>query len=412
MRIAFLSTFDSRGGAARAAFRLFSGVSRHTGIETVFVVREKRTGHPRVVEDHSRLTTLWGDRTTAYDLQGLRRHHPDRMIGPYSVNRLLDSVHETVLKSCPDLVHLHWPHAGFLRIESLLRLGLPIIWTIHDMWAFTGVCHYSDGCQRYQDGCGLCPLLGSREREDISARTFFRKSKVYPRLDLSIVSPSQWLADMARGSLLLREREIAVIPNGLDMRVFRPFNRHFARLRLGLPSDEKLLLIGADHALSDRRKGCIDLLRVIADSGSSIRGVLFGNDSPLPEELPVISVGRIDDDQTLAMLYSACDLYAFPSRQDNLPNTIIEAMACGLPVVAFAVGGIPEIIEHGKSGFLVRSTDLDMEKFLTAVLGALEMGDLREMSGHARESAVRKYEIGRISGKYAELYREALEERQ
>lgn len=417
MRVTFLNTFDSRGGAARAAFRSFRAVSALPGVEATFVTREKRTDHPGVVEDHSRLTRLYGEKASEYDQRALKRQHPDRHRVPFSVNRLLDSVHETVRATRPDLVHLHWPHAGFLRLESLPLLGAPVVWTLHDMWAFTGVCHYSGGCAGYLEGCGACPLLKSQHQDDVSARVYSRKRAVYARTNLHVVTPSHWLADLARSAPLLAGIPVDVVPNGLDTEVFSPQNRAAARAALGLPLEGRLVLLGADHALSDPRKGCATLLKALARAEAEApeqpraRYVVFGNaqvDTALAQETGALPLGPVHNDHTLAQVYSACDLYAFPSTQDNLPNTVMEALSCGLPVLAFTVGGLPDMIRHGENGLLVQSPACDMHDFIAALREFPQGQALAAMARNARADALRRFSLAALGKRHETLYHAAL----
>ncbi|MHC1753252.1 glycosyltransferase [Humidesulfovibrio sp.] len=412
MRVTFLNTFDDQGGAARAAFRTFRAVSALPGVETVFITRKKASGHPGVQEDRSPLTLLYGDEASTHDQRALKRQHPDRSRVPFSVNRLRDTVHQTVRGTRPDLVHLHWPNAGFLRLESLPLLGAPVVWTLHDMWPFTGVCHYSGGCQKYLQGCGACPLLASANAQDVSARVYARKAAAYAKTALHAAAPSHWLAQLARTAPLLAGVPVDVVPNGLDTEVFAPQDRTAARAALGLPREGRLVLLGADHALSDARKGCSALLAALAGHAGPesppARCVVFGN---TPEQTPAgnaLLLGPLRDDRTLAQVYSACDLYAFPSTQDNLPNTVVEALACGLPVLAFDVGGLADLVRHGENGMLVKSPACDMQDFITALLNFPKGQQLAAMGRNARADALRRFSLSALGRRHETLYHAAL----
>jgi glycosyltransferase involved in cell wall biosynthesis len=415
MRITFVNTYDNRGGAARAAFRLFRGVYDLPGVEAVFVTKENATGHPGVLEDHTRLTSLFGDKASVFDQKGLKKSHPDRILTPFSVNRIADTVHETILKTEPDIVHLHWPHAGFLRIESLAKLEVPIVWTLHDMWAFTGVCHYSNGCRRFMNSCGSCPLLRSENPTDISAKTFLRKQKVYTRLDLTITTPSYWLASLARRSSLLAGKSVITIPNCIDTELFKPKEQSAARKALGLPPSfeialskgRPLVLVGASHALQDDRKGCTDLLDSVVKFDNPPCYIVFGAPEKGFLANDVFSVGNVKTDLELVNVYSACDFYAFPSRQDNLPNTVMEALACGLPVVAFDVGGVPEMVHHAENGYLVPAKSLNMNLFIQSLeqaLKSISRDTDKSLSRNARATALQKYSTSTIANRFFQFY--------
>ncbi len=408
MRIAFVNTFDGRGGAARAAFRLFQGVYGAPGVEARFFTRENATGHPGVVEDRSRLTVLFGEKAPAYDQKGLKRRHPGRERVPFSLNRIPDTVHETVLAWKPDLVHLHWPHAGFMRLKSLAAFPVPIVWTLHDMWAFTGVCHYAGDCEGYRTGCGACPKLKSADPLDCSARVFARKRALYPRLDLSVICPSAWLAGLARQGPLLRDAAMAHIPNCLDTALFAPMDKAKARASLGLPLTGRLVLFGADAALDDPRKGGRALVEAFAARAAERPGaalVVFGDEggpSPWPN---VLTLGRIGDDRTLARLYAACDLFAFPSLADNLPNTVLESLSCGTPVLAWATGGVPEMVRPGETGYLAPRGD--MAAFVAALFPALAEDALPRLGENARRRTVARFGMDVVVSRHLAFYRRA-----
>ncbi|MGE4291007.1 MAG: glycosyltransferase [Desulfovibrio sp.] len=417
MRVVFLNTFEDQGGAARAAVRLFEAVRGLPDMRADMLVR--RTGARRPgVHVLPGLPTPWSSRL---DQRDLKATHPDRIRAPYSVNRVPGLAALALRGLRPDIAHLHWLHCGLLRIESLARLKMPVVWTIHDMWAFTGVCHYAGACERYLQGCGVCPALASANPDDISARTFARKAATYPRMNLTVVSPSRWLAGLARKSPLLGARRVEVIPNGLDTQRYAPLSeaeRNRARARFGLPlianarGRRPLLLFGADFALEDTRKGGQDLLAALAQARLPVDLAIFGNSAPVPEleGLRVHGLGYLKNDADLVRAYAACDLYVLPSQQDNLPNTVLESLACGTPVLAYDTGGIPEMIEDGENGFLVRNVANMGEKdraeaLVRALRAALAApGLFSTMRERAREKALREYATDVAARRYRALY--------
>ncbi|WP_022663069.1 glycosyltransferase [Paucidesulfovibrio longus] len=418
MRVVLLNTFEDKGGAARAAVRLFEGLRGLPELDARMLVREAGAGRPgvRVLPG---LPTAW---TARLDQRALKAAHPRRERIPFSVNRVPGLAAAALRGLRPDVAHLHWLHCGLTRIESLARLEVPVVWTIHDMWAFTGVCHYAGGCERYLHGCGSCPALRSENPGDVSARTFARKAAAWPRMNLTVVSPSRWLARLARKSPLLGGKRVEVIPNGLDTETFAPLSaagRVLARQRLGLPADAErpLLLFGADFALRDARKGGGDLLAALARSGLQADLAIFGHDGPAPqvEGCRVHGLGYLRDDAHLAEVYAACDLYVLPTLQDNLPNTVLESLACGTPVLSYDVGGVPEMIEDGKNGFLVAgAAEMRGEERAEALartlraalttLGAPERA--AQLRAGAREKALGEYSLERTARRYAALYAE------
>lgn len=409
MRVTFANTFDSRGGAARAALRLFQGMRHRTDVQARMVVQNRSGQTPGVLTP---FLPISADTTSFLDQYSLKRTYPDRMRVPFSVNRLSGLAPFTINRTRPELVHLHWLHCGFMRIEQLARLKAPLVWTIHDMWAFTGVCHYSGGCERYMNGCGRCPLLGSAAELDVSRTVFARKSSVYPGLNLTVVSPSNWLADLARKSPLLRDKPVKVIPNGIDTDLFYPIDRVAARSKLGLPVRKRLVLFGADHAMHDRRKGghmLVDALGALETA--NVEAVVFGAEKPegqSPLPLKTHWLGRIDNDWKLAMLYSAADLFVAPSLEENLSNAVMEALSCATPVLAFDIGGMSDMVETGRNGLLV---PLDEgPQGLRAALESLisDQQKLDQLRFRARESVLERFRLQDIADRYAELYRQIL----
>jgi glycosyltransferase involved in cell wall biosynthesis len=285
------------------------------------------------------------------------------------------------------------------------------VWTFHEMNAFTGGCHYSGVCDRFLDRCGSCPqLMTTTSDADFTRGVVERKRRILarvPRSRLTVVSPSQWLARESRRSSLFREFDVRVIPNGIDLQEFRPMERTEARRRLNLPLTARIVLFVADLVV-DRRKG----LRLLLKAFHEIKGI---------PDLLLVTLGRggydaltthttrhlgsLSDSDDLRAAYSAADAFAIPSLQDNLPNTILESMACGTPVVGFAAGGVGEAVVDGVSGLLAPTGDYGA--LAAAMYRILEDRPLRAaLSRHARLRVEREYAIGLQARRYASLYQE------
>jgi glycosyltransferase involved in cell wall biosynthesis len=312
----------------------------------------------------------------------------------------------------PDLLHLHWIVEGFVQIEAMRRLPAPIVWTLHDSWPFTGGCHLPGNCRRYEKSCGCCPVLGSSREGDLSRRVWARKRTAWRKLQLTCVAPSRWLADCARASSLLRDHRVEVIPNGVDTALYRPADQRAAREALRLPTDRRLILFGANHALSDVNKG-FDLLHASLKSLEPVQRnkaelVVFGDHTGRqipPCGLPVRNLGIVTDESRIVLLYQAADLFVAPSRQENLPNMVLEAMACGTPCVAFDVGGLPDLINHGTNGYLARP--YEAEDFCRGISWVLADETRRlTMASLSREKIVSGFSLEQVAGRYFELYRE------
>ncbi|MGH8758046.1 MAG: glycosyltransferase family 4 protein [Burkholderiales bacterium] len=414
MKPLLMNSTDLRGGAARAAYRLHVGL-RSIGIDSSMLVQVKDGENSSVVGPRTVFGRLAGRVRQALDLLPVYAYPAGRTRRTFYPGWLPDRSRSRVNDIAPDLVHLHWITSGFVNVKTLRKYRLPLVWTLHDMWAFTGGCHYDDGCGRYLSGCGSCPVLGSNTSFDLSSLGFRRKARAYRDLPLTIVTPSRWLGERARSSPLLAGFPVSVIPNAIDTNCFRPIARDAARHLLGLPGDRKLIVFGAAHGADEPRKGFSHLqtaLRLLAEraGGSQYTAVIFGASAPeRPPDLGMACtyVGRLNDDASLAALYSAADVFVAPSIQENLSNTVMEALACGTPCVAFDIGGMPDMIEHRRNGVLARPFDAaDLAEGLNWVMA--DEARRRALGARAREKAVEEFEMSKVAYRHAELYRTIL----
>lgn len=410
MKIGLFSTSDSEGGAPRATFRLFQAL-RQTGTDASLVVQRQRSKASGVIPtqrvlgwETSQIRTIL-DRIPAVCQDPFKRPR----IAP---NWVPDSLPLLAAQHQFDVVNLHLVNCGFVRVETLAKFRRPLVWTLHDMWAFTGGCSYVAGCTRFEDECGRCPLLGAKEENDLSRRIWQRKQQAWGTLNLTIVTPSRWMKSCVQRSSLLGRYAVECIPYGIDTDVFRPEDREKVRQELGLPIHCHLVLFGATAADSDPRKG-FDLLagalarlpREIA--GKPVVAVVFGNTAPvnIPDlGIPLWSLGPVKGDDRLRLVYSAADVFAAPSREDNLPNTVIESLACGTPVVAFDIGGMPDMIDHEKTGRLVKPFETaGFAAALSAELGV----DKRARRAECRKSALERFGMQRQATAYQRIYEKA-----
>jgi len=317
-------------------------------------------------------------------------------------------------KMQPDIVNLHWINGGFLGPRDVEKIKVPIVWTLHDMWPITGGCHYSYDCRNFEESCGNCPQLHSRSENDWSRKGWERKSTSWEDKKFTVVTPSRWLRDEVRSSSLFGAYETSVIPYGIDLERFNDGCRLGAREKLGIPADKPCVLFGALSADSDSRKGYSLLKAGLEQIAEELRQrkvtiTIFGGTQSSLERDPQTglmqhSFGSISCLDELASLYRAADVFVAPSRADNLPNTVLEATACGTPTVAFEVGGMSDMIEHGKTGFLAQP--FDTGALAKAVLNVI---DGRVSRKDVRAKAEREFPELKQAEHYRTLYESVLD---
>ena len=408
MKVLHLSTSDLDGGAARAAYRLHQGMLE-VGTDSQMLVRAKLSEDEAVVGNKTTIARV-GSKLDGLPL----KRYPQRKPTPFSTEWFPDSVVARVKQLDPDVVNLHWVCNGFLQIESLPRFNKPIVWTLHDMWPFTGGCHYAQECDRYLESCGKCPQLNSQSQIDLSYKILHRKLKAWQGIDLTLVTPSQWLGDCVRASRLFRQSRVEVIPNGIETERYRPIDKKKARAALNLPQDKRLVLFGVGSRSGDPRKGFRYLLSALQQLDESqwkdrLELVVFGRaeGNDLPIAFKTHFLGRLEGDEALASAYSAADLFVAPSVQDNLPNTIVEALSCGTPCAAFSIGGMPDMIVHRQNGYLAQP--FDVQDLAQGIVWAIESDERHEQLCHdARRYALGNFELRAQARQYINLYEDLL----
>ncbi len=418
MKVLLLSTFATVGGASRAASRLLEGLNT-SGIKAQMFVQEKIGTNKAVsVTPRSRYSQVLVKLRNLIDLQPLYSLYPRRKRVPFSIHWLPGPYVSAINEMKPDIINLHWISGGFLNIGAVKALRFPMVWTLHDMWPFTGGCHYSGQCLEFIRKCGKCPVLASSHAWDLSRWNWRRKYRAWRYLNLTIVTPSKWLAEQARASSLFADRRIEVIPNGLDCRTFRPLDKENARKILGIPQDKKVVLFGCQDVRLDARKGFALLRDSIEKLKSSpvyrsIEFVVFGTSNAPEGSLLGFGprfLGYLNDDTSLAMAYSAADLFVAPSLQDNLPNTVMESLACGTPCIAFNIGGMADMIEHKKCGYLAEA--FHTGDFAKGILWALADNERWcGLSERARQKALTEFDFSIQSERYCRLFNDILNQK-
>ncbi|MDR1645486.1 MAG: glycosyltransferase family 4 protein [Tannerellaceae bacterium] len=416
MKVLLLNTFEQTGGAAVATNRLLSAL-RKENVEACMLVRDKDTKNPYVVSVNTSwirqkinfIRFLW-ERLIIF----LCNNYDRETVFQLSIANTGTDISRHPLVKEADIIHLSWINQGFLSlkdIKKLTQLGKPVVWTMHDMWPCTGGCHYPGDCKRYEDKCHCCFLLSSAGKNDLSFRIFSQKEKIIKKADLTFAGCSNWITQQAQKSALLRNKQICNIPNPINTAVFSPAtDKLFLRKTFGLPDDKQLLLFGA-LSLSDKRKGIdylIEAIRLIPQK-ENMAIVVFGQAKEEIKnmfQIPVYSMGYLRNEKRIAELYNTVDVFVTPSLEDNLPNTIMEAMACGTPCVGFNVGGIPEMIDHKITGYLATYKDVeDLANGIQWVLGNKNSANLSEA---CLKKVQENYAESIVALKYVELYQNLL----
>ncbi|WP_152590671.1 glycosyltransferase family 4 protein [Nostoc sphaeroides] len=416
MKPLLINTNDTNGGAARAAYRLHKGLQK-IGIASKMLVQNKQSDDYTVIAMQDKLSKGIAKLKPTLDALPLQIYH-QRDGSLYSLQWLPDTVTKKVAELNPDIINLHWINGGYLQIENIAKLDKPIVWTLHDMWAFTGGCHIAGDCLNYTKSCGACYRLHSHKQQDISRWVWWRKTKAWQDLNLTIVTPSVWLAKCAAASSLFKDRRIEVIANGLDTNKYKPVNKSIARAVLGLPEDKQLILFGAMNATTDHNKG-FHLLQSALDNLSKagwaerIELVVFGVSEP--KNTPQLGfkshyLGRLNDDISLALVYSAADVMIVPSIQEAFGQTASESLACGTPVVCFDSTGLKDIVEHQKNGY--RAKCFSSDDLATGIIWVIENQErYQKLCDKAFETVNKKFTLDLQAKRYLSLYEEILDKK-
>ena len=413
IKVLHLSTYDISAGAARGACWLHNALQQ-AGVESNMLVADKKSDDFTVLGPKTKLQK--GVNLIRPTIDALPLHlYPQRDQTTFSPAWLPNTIHRQVRLINPDIVHLHWICDGFLTPESFVRFKKPIVWTLRDMWGFTGGCHYTKECNRYINSCGYCPHLNSDKENDLSRKLWRRKSRTWKKLELTIVTISHWLADCAKRSSLFKNRRIEVIHNGVDENRFKPMPKDFVRRILGLPQEKKYILFSALNATTDKRKG-FHFFKPVLDQlvstgwGNNIELIVLG--SSKPENVPNLGIkttylGRLYDDVAIALVYAASDVTIVPSIQEAFGKTAIESLACGTPVVSFDSTGLKDIVEHQKNGYRAKPFDCnDMANGIAWILQDKQRW--QALSHRAREKVEQEFTLEIQARAYLKLYQGVL----
>lgn len=407
MKVLIINTSDIHGGAAVAAFRLMQALNQK-GVDAKMMVRDAFSNDTHVVPIAKSLCNKWNFYWERGKIFINNRFSKKNLFDISIANTGNSITHHPAFQEA-DVIHLHWINQGMLSVTELQRIvasGKKVVWTMHDMWPFTGVCHHATTCTHYETGCGNCPYLVAPHKNDISKTVFEQKREAYRQGKITFVACSHWLKDVAEKSPLTASHTVVSIPNPIDTHLYSPQDKTQIRNELNLPLDKKIILFAAVKA-SDKRKGMDYLIEAAQYMKKQTENCMFliaGNEGEkIATQLPFPSktLGYVGADK-MPKIYNAADLFVTPSLQENLPNTIMEAMSCGTPCVGFRIGGIPEMIEHQKTGYV--ATYKDASDLAKGLIYTLFESDNKQLSINARAKVISSYEEGIIAEKYLKIY--------
>ena len=410
MRVLIVNTSERTGGAAVAANRLMKALNNN-GVKAKMLVRDKESdtltivGLPKSPMLHWYF--LWERFVIFCRLHFSRKHL-------FEIDLANTGSDITKLREFQeaDVIHLHWINQGMLSlngIRKILRSGKPVVWTMHDIWPATGICHLTLGCHYFVSRCANCKYLpGGGSSNDLASRVWQKKQQMQADENIYYVACSRWLESEAKSSALLKGQKITSIPNPIDTHIYKKGNKEEARQRLGLPLDKKLILF-ASQRVTNENKGMSYLIEACRQLGDLCEVVILGGHAEeVVAQLPMKAhpLGYVNDEQRIVDVYNAADVFVLPSLSENLPNTIMEAMACGVPCVAFKVGGIPEEIDHLKNGYVAAYRDAnDLAKGIEWVL---QKADYEVLSQQAVHKVMQCYSQQSVAVKYLDVYQQAM----
>lgn len=419
MKVLHICTNDS-GGAGIAVHRL------HLGLKLINVSSKMLILHPtfpsndivQFREKNNSIKRIWNKMRNELISLEFKVYKKNRSPGldTFSDDRSIYDISKHPLVKEATVIHLHWIACMVDYREFFsATMDKPIIWTLHDMNPFTGGCHVAGECTKYETGCGACPQLGSSNLRDLSRRIFKRKEKTYERRNIHFVAPSDWLAGCAKKSSLLKSFKIDIIPHGIQNSVFTKRDRKFSRDLLNLPQDKTLILFGAVYKTENKGFGYLmQALRQLKNNTKTrnIALVTFGPIQDIDNSLEemgydIYQLGYVDNENFLSHIYSAVDIFVIPSIQEAFGLVCLESMACGTPVVGFAVGGIPKMIYPYKTGFLVEPKNT--EGLYRSIEYMIDHPQEREEMGrNARKIVEQEYTLEMQAQRYCKLYESIL----
>lgn len=389
MKVLICNTLESKGGAAKAAYRIYESVKQQ-GVDAIYVYKYKDGAEAKSIIPKI-------DAIPKYLFSNNRKI-------PFSTSIFSFGGQKLIKKYNPDIVHLNYINMGMFSIKEIGQINKPVVWTIHDSWAFTGGCHLPNDCQRYKNSCGNCPALESKKIDDLSNFVLNQKLKYWKGKNIHLVCPSKWIMSKAKESPLFEEDNIHLIPNPINTDIFKPMDKRISRQKYNLRADKHYILFGSINPFEDPNKGfhlLIESLKRVKTP--NIELLVFGSQTNIPKiksKFPIKNIGFIKNENDLAYLYSAVDITVNTSISENLPNTIIESLACGTPCIGFRIGGIPDIINNKILGKTVSPFNvLEFASSIDSEIGK-ESINKKEIS----KNIEKRFGYNTISKEYLSLY--------
>ena len=413
MRVLIVNTSERTGGAAVAASRLMEALNNN-GVKAKMLVRDKETDRLTVAavpgQKWMQFYFLW-ERFVVW----LRLYFNRKHLFEVDIANCGADVTQLPEFQEADVVHLHWINQGMLSlkgIRKILNTGKPVVWTMHDIWPATAICHLTLDCRNFETQCAHCRLLpGSGSTNDLSTQIWKRKQQMLNDRQITFVTCSQWLAGEAQKSALLKGQRVVSIPNPIDTHIYTPKDKQQARQRVGLPTEGRIILF-ASQRVTNRNKGMgylLEACRLLAEQYPEKKeditvAILGGHAEEIEGQLPfrTCPLGYVNDEQRIVDIYNAADVFVLPSLSENLPNTIMEAMACGVPSVGFRIGGIPEEIDHQQNGYV--ADYCSSEDLARGIWWTLYEADHEAVRKACLQKVAHNYSQQSVANRYLEVY--------
>lgn len=398
------------GGASRGAVWLHRGL-RSLGVNSTVLAQYGDSSPEDGLETLS--NNSWGSLVQKLysRLDSLpKRLYPHRINTDFSAGLFSTDLRRHELVEQADIVHFHWINNGLVSTDRIVKFeGKKVVWTLRDMWAMTGGCHYALDCKGFCKNCGSCPILNSSREQDLSRFIHTKKSVQWKEFPIQLVGISNWLVSEASRSSLFQNKPVKMISNGVPMDDFNISNKLECKRRLKLPLDKPIIAMGAKN-LHSRYKGFEYLLEALKGINDKVFLLLFGGlDESLMQKrgIEYLSLGSVSSNQVLRDVYNSADVFVAPSIAEAFGKTVVEAMACGCPVVAFDSTGPADIIVHRETGYLAKYKN--SEDLRSGIEYLLSIEDQETLRSTCRNRAIQNFSIEVIAAQYKEVYEELLE---